>query len=160
MGRLRILSGGCALLAGAVLVGSGVGCQNWKSWDYSEKKLGRPGQYEGPADPPEVSVAEVNDRQMRHVPVTVEGMFNQDHPTAVVTGVEQRTDGSGRMLYQVSYIEDGIAGQALYRPTGADLRNPPASVIIVDEKDDYRPKATPVSPTTKPAESADLRDPA
>ena len=92
-------------------------------------------------------------------PLGVQGAFQAEHRGATVTSIEPQPVGNGLMFYRVTYIEDGVAGQTLYRAGGAEV-NPAPRGAFRDPNDaieSARDAARRAGATTRPVAARDLQ---
>jgi len=77
------------------------------------------------ADQPQMSQRELMNRsKLEAYPESVRAAFIRDYPTANVTRVEVYPDTTGRAVYEVNYVRDGRAGDAVYTAEGVRVEAP------------------------------------
>jgi hypothetical protein len=76
-------------------------------------------------DRPRMSQREVMNRsKLEPYPNEVEAAFIRDYPTANVTSVDVYNDATGSAVYEVNYVRDGRAGDAVYSAEGVRVEAP------------------------------------
>jgi hypothetical protein len=94
-------------------------------------------------DRPRMSQREVMNRsKLEPYPDMVESAFMRDYPTANVTSVDVYNDATGRAVYEVNYVRDGRAGDAVYSAEGVRVEAPANRATA--------PDMTPTDRTTPP----------
>src|SRR5688572_24453015 len=77
------------------------------------------------SDRPQMSQRELMNRsKLEPYPDMVETAFIRDYPTANVTSVDVYNDATGRAVYEVNYVRDGRAGDAVYSAEGVRVEAP------------------------------------
>ena len=76
-------------------------------------------------DRPKMSQREVMNRsKLEAYPDMVEAAFIRDYPTANVTSVDVYNTATGSTVYEVNYVRDGRAGDAVYSAEGVRVEAP------------------------------------
>ena len=102
----RLIVAGCSF---AMLVAV-AGCKSDKDHD---------------SDAPRMSQRELMNRsKLEAYPESVRAAFIRDYPTANVTSVEAFNDTTGRALYEVNFVRDGRAEDAVYTAEGMRVAAP------------------------------------
>ena len=77
------------------------------------------------ADQPHMSQRELMNRsKLDAYPESVSAAFMRDYPTANVTSVEAYNDTTGRTVYEVNFVRDGRAEDAVYTAEGMRVAAP------------------------------------
>jgi hypothetical protein len=102
----------------------------------------------GDADRPRMSQREVMNRsKLEAYPDAVGAGFMRDYPTANVTSVDVFNDATGRAVYEINFVRDGRAEDAVYTAEGTRVTAPVDRVAPPPPAGAPAPPRQPAPPT-------------